>query len=255
MELNRESKRFVTLVIGENPSAIMEKYSKTKKVAPYVKYKYLDAEKYLKKIKSALSQIAEDPKKCMLSESQAEMIKERINVLSKMTPFEYYKSLTDGMYYDSDGNALSEENPVGKWTSCMVGKNFSVPFVLTSGQETYSAHKGDINWDKMHLHNTAPYYRAWEMVMEGEEPANEDEEQIYNAMKDKQNYFANFNDKDEYVAYSTSFWTYAIACEKEWKDVDSECGGNMMKWISTFYDNYINNMGDDVMLTIYECLA
>ena len=255
MELNRETKRFVTLVIGDNQDELMEKYSKKKKVAPYVKYKYLEAEKYLKKMKAALSQIAEDPKKCMLSESQAEMIKERITALSKMTPFEYYRSLTEGMYYDSDGNALCDDNPNGKWTTCNVGKNFSIPFTLTSGQEAYEAKKGDVDWDKMHLANTGPYYRAWEMVVDGDDPDNEDEEQIYNAMKDKQNYFSNFQDKDEYVAYSTSFWAYAIVDDDGWKDADSECGGDMMKWVSTFYDNYIEKMDENVTLTIYECVA
>ena len=39
------SKFLSIMVVGKNPEELMEKYSKSLKVKPYVKYKYLDAEK------------------------------------------------------------------------------------------------------------------------------------------------------------------------------------------------------------------
>ena len=245
---------FTALVIGDNHKEIMDEYSPDKKVEQYVKYKYLDAKKYLTTIKKAMSALCDDSRKSGFGKEQIDIIKGRLASLDKMSPFEYYQMLTEGMYYDDNGNALSDENPNVKYSSCHVGREFSVPFKMLSGEELYSAKKGDIDWSKMHLSNQRVYERAWELAVDDDEPNDSGEEQVKKIMSEKKNYFANFSSKEDYVTYSTAYWAYAIVDENGWKDVDSECNGNMQKWISSFYEKYVKDIPDDKTLTIYECV-
>ena len=244
---------FTALVVGDNHKGLMDEYSPEKKVEQYIKYKYLDAKKYLSGIKKAMAALCDDSRKSGFSKEQIDIIKGRLDALNKMSPFEYYQTLTEGMFYDEDGNALTDENPNVKYSSCTIGNKFSIPFILKNGEESYSAKKGDVNWELMHMSNQRVYERAWELAVDDAEPESEEEEQIKSIMSSKGNYFSNFSSKEEYVAYSTAYWAYAIVDENGWKDVDSECNGDMQKWIASFYDKYIKDMDEDKTLTIYEC--
>lgn len=251
MESNRRF--FTVLVVGDNHNEMMESYSPNKKVDMYVKYKYLEAKNYLNAMKKAMSAICNDGRKSGLGKFQIDTIKERLAALEKMTPFEYYTSLTEGMYYDEEGNAMTDENPNIKYSSCAIGNKFSVPFTLLNGETSYSARKGDIDWSKMHLDKQHVYERAWELAVEDAKPNDEGEEKVKKTMSSKKKYFSNFKSKEEYVAYSTAYWTYAIVDENGWSDVDTVCNGNINKWIAGFYDKYVKKLSDDVLLTIYEC--
>ena len=153
------------------------------------------------------------------------------------------------MYYDENGNALSTENPNGHWKTARIGKNFSLPLKLKDGSESYSARCGDIDWDAMN-EPTELYEAAWEMVVEGREPTNEQEERVYESMKDKLTYFSNFKSKEDYVTYSTSYWNYAFVNKDGWVDMANE---DERKWINNFYDRFIATIDPNDLVTIYEC--
>lgn len=245
------SKFFSVMVIGNNHKEIMDKYSMNLEVEPYVKYEYLKADKYLNNSIKALDNILNNADKIGIEPNVKESLSVRIKTLKQMTPFEYYRELTDSMYYDENGNALSTENLDGKWKTARIGRNFSLPLRLKDGSESYSARMGDIDWFAMN-EPTALYEAAWEMVVDGREPTNAEEERVYESMKDKLTYFSNFKSKEDYVNYSTRYWNYAVVTENGWVDVDSK-GGDEKEWINNFFDNFIKNIPDEELITIYEC--
>ena len=240
------------MVVGNNPEEITKKYDLNLKVEPYVKYKYLDAGKYKSISIKALEKVLSEADKISLPNSTKEVLKNRLVDLKKLPDFDYYRQLTEGLFYDENGNALSEENPNGKWKTCRLGKHFSLPLILKNGTESYSAMAGDVDWEKMNNVNQEAYKAAWEIVVEGRKPIGEQEETIAKTMGDKTMYFSRFKDKDEYVTYNTSYWNYAYVDEHGWEDVDTS-GGNEIEWIKGFFDNFIKPLKPNDMVCIYEC--
>jgi len=248
-----KSKFFSVMVVGDEPEKIMEKYSSSKKVEPYVKYEYLKASKYQERAIKALAKILEESDKIGFAPNVQESLSNRLDVLKKMSSFEYYKDLTEGMYYDENGNALSDENPNAKWNTSMLGRNFSLPLLLNDGTETYTAMAKDVAWEAMQGKGANIYQAAWEVVVDKREPKNDEERQIYEAMKDNEGYFSNFKDKESYVIYSSSYWNYAYVDKDGWHDMDSETNGDETEWISTFFEKYVKNLKPTDKVSIFEC--
>jgi hypothetical protein len=249
-----ENSRFFSLmVIGDNPQELIEKYSFDHKTdEPYIKYEYLKADKYLNGAIKALDGILTNFDKIGIEPNIKESLSNRIKVLKKMTPFEYYRELTNGMYYDENGNALTDENPNRKYKTARIGRNFALPLILKDGGETYSARCGDIDWNSMNS-STELYEAAWEMVVDGREPKNENEEKVYESMKDKTTYFSKFENKEEYVLYSTSYWNYAVVDKNGWYDIDEYAKNSEIDWVKNFYKNFIEKLNPNDLITIYEC--
>ena len=243
------SRFFSVMVVGDNHKELMDKYSLDLEVDSYVRYEYLKADKYQSNSIKALDNLLSHGDEIGLEPQVKESLERRIKTLKGMTPFEYYRELTDGMYYDENGNALSTENPNGHWKTARIGKNFSLPLKLKDGTESYSARACDIDWDAMN-ESTELYEAAWEMVVDGREPTNEQEERVYESMKDKSAYFSNFKNKEDYVTYSTSYWNYAVVNKDGWVDMANE---DERKWINNFYDRFIATLDPNDLVTIYEC--
>ena len=101
------------------------------------------------------------------------------------------------------------------------------------------------------MSNQDIYKAAWEVVVDGREPANEQEETIYYNMKNRKNYWENFKSKEDYVAYNCSRWYYAVLNEDGWLDAD-DGDGDINKWIKEFFGKFILPLPEDALLTIYE---
>ncbi len=243
---------FVALVAGDNPEVLMSPYDKNIKGEPRVVYKFEDAEKlrnHYIKIYTAMVEsdaIPEGPFK--------EDAKDKLEVIKNQTPEDFFLDLTEDYDHDPEtGDALTTENPKGRWTSYRLGKLFSVPFVLNDGTEAFQARKGDINWEVMHLHGGDIYRRAWEMVMEGSKPENEQEEQIYENRKARTAYFEKFGTKENYVLVNTAFWAYAFITQTgNWLELEEDM--DQFVWVNRFYESFIDPLPDDTLLTIYECV-
>lgn len=248
-----KSKFFSVMVVGDDPEKIMEQYDANKKSEPYVKYEYLKASKYQERAIKALSKILEESDKIGFPPNVQETLTNRLKTLKQMSSFEYYKDLTEGMYYDENGNALTDENPMARWNTSTIGRNFSLPLLLHNGEETYSAMAKDVDWEAMQWKNSNIYQAAWELVVEKREPINDEEKQIYESMKDKEGYFSNFKDKEAYVIYSSSYWNYAYVDDDGWHDMDSDCNGNEMEWITNFFEKYVKNIKPTDKVSIFEC--
>lgn len=249
------SRFFSVMAVGEEPKKMLEKYGADYEVEPYVKYKYLDAKKYQQASIKTLEKLLSDADKIGIQPSIKETLKTRLEDLKKLTSFEYYRQLTDGMYYDENGNALSSENPNKHWNTCRMGKNFSMPLILINGEEAYSARVKDVDWELMT--HTDPkiikmYENTWEIVMEGKEPSTDEEKTIFEAMKDKEAYLSKFKTKEEYVKYSTSYFNYAFVDKDGWVDID-DFEGTETEWVSGYYDRFIKNLDPNALVTIFEC--
>ena len=238
------------MVVGDDPKAIMEEYSIDRKVEPYVKYKFLQAEKYKNTAIKVCEKLLEDSSLAMINPTIKSTLDENVKRLKSLPTFEYYQQLTEGMYYDENGNALSDKNPNGKWKTSHIGRNFSLPLITHDGKEVYSARAKDVAWEKMHLVNQDIYKAAWEIVVEGRDPETPEEKKIKESMGNKQAYFSKFHDKDHYVKYSTAYWNFAYVDDKNWFDM-SEI--NEMAWVEHFYDRFVTQLKPDDLVSIYEC--
>ena len=238
------------MVVGENPTAIMENYSVDKKVEPYVKYKFLQAEKYKNTAIKVSEKLLEDSALAMINPQMKQAVEDNVKRLKLLSTFEYYQQLTEGMCYDENGNALSDKNPNGKWKTAHIGRNFSLPLITHDGREVYSARVKDIAWDKMHHTNPEVYEAAWEIVVEGREPQTPEEEKIKESMGNKQAYFSNFKSKEHYVNYSTAYWNFAYVDDKNWFDITQI---DESAWIEHFYDRFVTQLKPDDLVSIYEC--
>ena len=238
MMSNEDYQHFVCIVAGENPSELMSEYDKNKIVKPYLVYRF-----------------NENSLQNELNPSQANYVRMTIQDLSEMEDDEFYYELVEDNGYSVDektGDAYSDKNRDGKWSSYTMGKLFSVPFLTNDGKEVFQAKKGDIDWPHIHLNGGEIYARAWEMVVDADPPKTEYEEKIYENMKDKVHYFEKFETKENYIVSNTAFWGYAFLSEQTgWLDATGV--EDQFTWMTTFYDMFIKNLDDNTLLTIYEC--
>lgn len=242
-------KHFVCVVAGDDYKSLIKPYDSMDETEYRIVYKLKDApflrDKYIE-LYEAMSQSDE------LDNRYKEDALEALKTAKEQTPEEFFYDFTIDYEYDDEGNAISNKNPMGKYSYYAIGQLFSVPFILNDGKTSFTAKKKDIDWSKMHGNNVEVYEAAWDMVMGDKRPETDEEHIIYDNMKERQNYFESFGDRDTYVASSTAFWGYAFVSEKTgWIDMDDM--GHQFTWMSNFYDTFISNLDDNTRLTIIEC--
>ena len=240
---------FVAIVAGDAPEVLMSPYDKNIKTEPRVAYYYKDAEKLRQQYLKVYQAIVENAD---ITGPFKEDAIDKQEIIKNQSGVEFFLDLTEDYEHDpKTGDAITYENPDGKWSSYRMGKLFSIPFVLNDGTESFQAKKGDINWELMHLHGGEIYARAWEMVMEGSEPNGDYEKQIYTNMKERTAYFQKFGTKENYVLSNTAFWGYAYVSKDGWLELEDNM--DQFEWVGSFYDKFIVPLPDDTLLTIYEC--
>ena len=240
---------FVTIVAGDNPEELMKKYDKNITVEPYIVYKYEDASliksRYLDICKALVAN-------GNLDDNELKDMLISIDEISSMDDDDFYFDYIQDYEIDPEtGNAISRKNKNGKWSSYRIGDLFSIPFVTLDGDEVRQARKKDIDWSKMHLNGQEVYNRAWELVMENQEPVDESEKIIFENMKNRTGYFEKFGTKENYVVNSTAFWGYAFLSEKTgWQQLEDNM--NQFDWVTSYYDKFIVPLDDNTLLTTYE---
>lgn len=247
MNTTNKQQRFNVLVVGDNPEALMEKYSSKNKNEKYIAYYYDQASEYrktkLKILKGVLDMMD-------MGDNAKEIIRADYDYYNSLSDMDYYLELTDGYELDpTTGDAYTDKNKDSKFNSYNKNGIFSYPFITKNGQETYSAEKGNIDWERVHLADTRTYNVVWETVMEGREPEDEDERILYNNMKNRRAYLENFANKQDYVFSMASFWCYAYLDENGWKEIE----GPQFEWVKNFYDKFIAPLSENAKLTIYDC--
>ncbi len=245
-----KNNHFTVIVAGENPDELIKQYDNNLKVEKYIVYKFSDAEKYKKNTANLYKQIiASDNVPDVIREEYAENLKQ----LQSEDVIDFYSELTDGFEIDQNtGDAISDRNPNGKYEVCRLGKYLAMPLVTNNGDEVFQARKKDINWKRINLGNQKIYEVAWDMVMNGKEPSNEDERTIYENMKNRKEYFRHYGTKEKYVASSTAFWGYAFLDNKAWVEIQD--GDDEIDWILGFYKRFIKYLPENTLISVYECI-
>lgn len=239
-------RHFVCIVAGNNPEELIKPYSKHNKVPYYVKYKYEDREKLLKndiRLTEALVKQYPDDGDYL----------DRLEELKGLTPEEYFENLSEHQTVDKvTKDILTDENTNGKWSYYRLGGDYSIDFILKDGNTSKQSKKQDIDWEKTLDGNSLLYEITYDLVMNGRKPENEYEENIYNNMKDKTEYFKKFGDRETYVTSCSAFWAYAFVSEMTgWMELEDD--KNQYVWMKKYYDVFLKNLPDDILLTIYEC--
>lgn len=254
------------LVVGENPEELIKKYDLGTKVEPYVRLRRSDAKKsqknHLKFIENVLTS-----DKVALTDKQKEVYKELYLDIKEMTEEEYFEEYTKGCTYDSEtGDALTTENPNAfyqypsnpqkRLDATNEESDFANPFILIplegeEGEEiiSYTAKKGDIDWNRMHRYNIELYRRAWEICVEGDTPRNSQEEVIKNNMGSRLDYFNNFNSVEEYINHSCSFWCYGYLDKKGYKELDYTISDK--DWVANFYDRFVKPLNNNETVSLW----
>lgn len=238
------------LVIGEKPEEMMFEFSLEKKVAPYVKYKRSDA----KKMKQAVVTLYKKVLESNVPGFSKDLLKQKYLEYKDMSDFDYYLQITEGCTFNEDSlDAYSTDNPDAKFMSYnkdFTTNHFSLPFTLLDGTEVFQARKEEIDWPMIHMYNNRPYERAWEMVMEGDEPMNDEEKQIYEAMKNRTAYFQSFGNKENYVISSCAFCEFACLNKDGWHELDNLTSD--FEWRRNFYEKFVAPADGKDLFTIYE---
>ena len=245
-----ETRVFTLMVVGDAPDEIIKKYDASATVEPYIKYYYKDISKYRKKSIKIAQDLVDNSDKLELTPFMKEYFEDKVKSLRKLTDFEYYTTISVGCSFDKDGNAVTNENPNGKWETCRIGRNLCIPLKLKNGTEVLQAKAGDVDWTKMHMVNIDVYTAAWQLFHKEREPQTVQEKQIYENIKNQKRYFEGFDCEEDYVNYCCSYWCYAYADENGWQDADDH---KNYEWITTFYDKFVKDLKPDTMITLYEC--
>ena len=244
----------VLIVAGDEPEEAISGFSLAEEVPPYIAYKRSEAKK-LREIRiTSIREMMKNPAAYGVDEDY--LVDEMSDTLAGDDD-EFFDYFTCTYEHDEDGNAISRENPDGKFIAISRGGSFAQPFVLHDGTTSYSAKKSDIDWSQIHMNPEYVnlYERTWEMCVEGLEPVSDMDRQVYENMKDKQEYFEKFKDKEEYVTSCCSFWAFAFLLQAGvWFDAD-DCAVSQFEWMSTYYDRFIKTLPDDAILTIFEYIT
>lgn len=244
--------RFSVLVIGDDPDGQINKFDSSKVVdTPYILYKYSDLHKLRKlKIKTC-----EELIKSIGYGKNRNLIIDHINFLKKISDEDYYYGMLSELHsFDSDKNIITVDNPDGKWIGCEKGgKIFSNYLKDNNDNGVISAKKKDIDWSLTHMRQDKVniYNRTWDLCVDKVEPENDKDRLILKNMSLYTNLFKQFSNKEDYIKMACSFWTYAIVNNGNWADMDLI---DERIWIPNYYNQFIDKIEDDELITIYECI-
>lgn len=247
---------YSVMCVGKNPEEIMSKYGKNKKVEPYVKYKFSDAKAYKEGAILALEKSLESKEKFEgRSDEFFDIMEMRIEGLKRMSDIDYFLEMTEGMDYDEDQNAVTDENPDGKWYSCKLATDQFYPLVLKDGTNSFSAKNSDIDWEKVHMEQSKVlmYLRVWDMVIGGAAPETDKEKIMYNHMSGQKDYLLKFGSRENYAKYCSAYWCTAFVDENGWHDAWADRVKDFNEWILNFYDRFVKDLSPDDNVMVFDC--
>jgi hypothetical protein len=237
---------FVTIVAGENPDELMQQYLFDNE-EQVVLYRKEDSHK----LKLQHIQMAEALLKNCEDNYEKMDLEDIILTLKSQSDDEFFDDLAEDYEIDDEGNIVGSTNEA-KFETYNIGKHLSTPFVLKNGKTDFQAIKKDIDWDKCHLYDKDFYLRVWELSVDGDTPLNDTEINVKQNMSNKAAYFSFFGDKETYALHSSAFWGYAFLSEETgWVELGYD--KEQLDWVIGYYDNFIEPLSDDTVLTIYEC--
>lgn len=249
------------LVVGDQKNVFLydEDY---KPGETFIKMKYDDIDKERRKVLSSLMVSRKKIERFGIFD--VEYFDTLIKKINEMSDAGFIVNYNPECDFDDYGNAIIEKPNIKQFYSHAVCYNdrlklldeegpMASPFKLKNGKTSYIANVSDIDWSIMHGAGKELYSKVWAMCVDGLEPNTEEDKKIYEAMRNRKQYFSNFSSMEDYVAVSTNFWFHAIIMENgEINVINPE---KSHEWAINFYDKYIKNLKPDSQLSIYEAKA
>lgn len=191
------------------------------------------------------------------------IFREKYAELSETSIDDFYMALAEGRRMDEKtGDIYTTENPEAKYTHEKFYEDANgedaahhgfLPFELADGTRTYSALKKDILWDKCHMNGAEAYRRVYELIINGDTPQNEEEENILKDMSMEQFYMGQFT-KEEYVNHRCAFYADYVIENGNIIYTKPE-GKSALNAEGTFFDEVITAIPDDMLITMYHARA
>ena len=248
--MKQNSNIYSVMVVGDNPDDLMSLYDINNKWDKYIKFYYKDADKLKANAVNFFNQLLKS--NINLSQFQIDIIKNQIEEIKGQSSYDYFIQLIEdnSLELDNNGDAWSNENPNGKWSSYNIGSLYVQPFILLDGTFSVRAYKKDIDWSKIHMSNKELYETTWDLMHNLREPTNDKEKLIIKNMSEHSEYLKQFKNKDEYVSLNCAYWTYAFVDKNGWCDVDDVVSS--IDWIKRFMEDKIASIPDDKLLSLFE---
>lgn len=246
----QNSNIYNAIVVGDNPDDLMALYDVSKKCDKYIKYYYRDAERLQNNAIRFFSELLKS--NMQLSSFQIDIIKNQIEEIKNQSSYDYYIQFTEdnNLKLDENGDAWTSDNPNGKWSTYNIGSTHVQPFTLLDGSTSVRAYKKDIDWSKTHMSNQKLYEITWDLMHRFREPQTDQEKLIVKNMSSHDDYFKQFQTKEDYVKFNCAFWTYAFVDKDGWVDVDD--ASSSIEWIKRFVEDKINSLPEDTLLSLFE---
>ena len=176
-------------------------------------------------------------------------------LISCKTDEDFYNALKDeDSLYNENGDELSIYNPFPKWDWYEVGGRWNNLLKTKNGTKTNSCYLKELDL-KPDTELYADAIAYWEKNIEGNLTFNE-----FNAMNDelKKCYVEEYGLKENFAKLNAILSTHAVLDykgqwhEPEFKwDID-ELRKEEIKWHSKYYDNFLKNKDNDLIITIVD---
>lgn len=194
-----------------------------------------------------------------------EATKRNLKRLESYTPETYFQACVNNSlkkgYELVDDKIVTYKynNPHGVYSyeeCCQdMSETFTTSLPLLNGEEKYTARKGDVDWGLINMceADIEDATAIWETCKEGRKPINEQEEKLYNAMKNRVAYLDNFETKQDFINHNCAFWCYGIATTDEC--ILKNQAKVEKTYVTDFFKRFIEPLPDDEVITLYEIVV
>lgn len=244
------------LVIGDvSLETLNQKFNINTKVEPYIKYKFEDREMLWKNRKDIFQGLINTNDESIPENVKTQM-KDFISEIenSEDPAFYHFNSLIKRgniCKIDENGNALTDENPNGKFISLsdVPDERFALFFLLKNGTQSYDCVKSDVDWEKLDKNpQDVNYYSVmWDLVKGDREPQNDIERRGLNNLMMVPKALDQFTDSEQYSKFSSSFAANSVTDGEMWEESDFK---HRFNWTIEFCDKYIKKLPEDTRLRI-----
>lgn len=253
------------LVIGDFHETFVKRYCDVDEKS--VKYYYKDSKKNREEHLDMLSGVITDKFDTF---QNADFLKKCVDdyyKIKSLDDFFYHVQLSKDCYVDEESfDSFITHNKNAKYSffsNCeekfiklggIQELAFVYPFHLKNGDITYSAKKGDIDWEVMNcVSRDEEYRRIWALIKETCKPETEYEQEIFDFFKQRENYINGFEGEDSFVYHHTCFWyNSVIDMYGEYHGAEKLDEKTKTIWKKEFYERYVADANDDMLFTLYE---
>lgn len=221
-------------------------------------YEGLQVEPHVIRTKAELIEKAKNLKVSILKREATEkynLTEWERRLISCKTDEEFYNALKDeDSLYNENGDELSTYNPYSKWDWYEIGGRWNHLLKTKNGIKTNSCYLKELDLEPdTELYADAIAY--WKKNIEGNSTFNE-----FDAMNDelKKCYVEKYGLKENFARLNAILSTHAVLdCKGQWHEPElkwdwEERRKEEISWHAKYYDNFLKNTDNDLLITIVD---